>query len=101
MGVARSSDRRPNSKDDWLGTLSGILAAMTSQQFSEPASNVIGVVMAFFSRLLFQIPDATGISPSNATWTVRNARTGDVRKITAASEKEFQERLAVEAFDKR
>jgi hypothetical protein len=62
-------------------------------------SNMMRGVMALLSRLLFQIPDATGVSASNVTWTVRNARTGEVRKITAASDQEFKERLAAQVFD--
>jgi hypothetical protein len=56
-------------------------------------------VWAFFARLLFQTPVADGVTPSPVTWTVRNEQTGETRKITAGSEKEFSERLASRAFD--
>lgn len=61
--------------------------------------NRAGPVMALLARLLFQTPVTDGMAPSRVTWTVRNVRTGEIRKVTAASEKEFSERLAAQVFD--
>ena len=66
---------------------------VVARQTNDPA----GPIMAFLMRLLLIVPEAP--LPSSVTWTVRHVRTGEVRKITAASEKEFSERLAAAAFD--
>jgi hypothetical protein len=56
-----------------------------------------GPIIAFLTRLLFLVPEPP--RPSSVTWTVRHAQTGEVRKITAMSEKQFEERLAASIFD--
>ena len=69
------------------------------QIIEQRTHNRAGPVMAFLARLLFQTPVSEGMTPSRVTWTVRNVRTGEIRKVTALSEKEFSERLAAHAFD--
>ena len=67
------------------------------QVVGRQTNDTAGPIMAFLLRLLVIVPEAP--QPSSVTWTVRHARTGEVRKNTASSEKEFAERLAAAAFD--
>jgi hypothetical protein len=66
-----------------------------SRQTNDPAKGLF----ALLARLLFLLPFDQAPKHSSVTWTVRHVETGEVRAITANSEKEFAERLAVRAFD--
>jgi hypothetical protein len=68
---------------------------MVSRQTNDRVSPLLAVL----ARLLFLQPVDEPPKHSSVTWTVRHVRTGEVRTITADSEKEFAERLAVGAFD--
>ena len=68
---------------------------IVSRQTNDPTRGLF----ALFARLLFFLPFEESPKHSSVTWTVRHVQTGEVRTITANSEKEFAERLAVGAFD--
>jgi hypothetical protein len=68
---------------------------IVSRQTNDPA----GPLFALLTRLLLLLPFDPPPKHSSVTWTVRHVQTGEVRTITANSEKEFAERLAVGAFD--
>jgi hypothetical protein len=68
---------------------------VVSRQTNDPVRPLFAVL----ARLLFLTPVDEPPKHSSVTWTVRHVQTGEVREITASSEKEFAERLAVRAFD--
>jgi hypothetical protein len=68
---------------------------IVSRQTNDPVRPLFAVL----ARLLFLTPVDEPPKHSSVTWTVRHLQTGEVRTITANSEKEFEERLAVGAFD--
>jgi hypothetical protein len=76
----------PGTHGDWL---------IVSRETNDPARPLLAVL----ARLLFLQPVDEPPKHSSVTWTVRHAQTGEVRTITANSEKEFAERLAARAFD--
>jgi hypothetical protein len=66
---------------------------------SRQTNDLVRPLLAVLARLLFLQPVDEPPKHSSVTWTVLHAQTGEVRQITANSEKEFAERLAVRAFD--
>jgi len=50
------------------------------------------------AQLVLGIPDMSPLS-STATWTVRQRATGLIRRVTAQSEQEAKEKIAVGLFD--
>lgn len=72
--------------DDWH---------IVSRQTNDPVSPLFAVL----ARVIFLLPADEPPRHSSVTWTIRHVQTGEVRKITANSEQEFAERLAVRAFD--
>jgi hypothetical protein len=72
--------------DDWH---------IVSCKTNDPA----GPLFALLTRLLLLLPFDPPPKHSSVTWTVRHVQTGEVRTITANSEKEFEERLAAGTFD--
>jgi hypothetical protein len=68
---------------------------IVSRQTNDPVRPLLSVL----ARILFVLSADEPPRHSSVTWTVRHVQTGEVRKITANSEKEFAERLAVGAFD--
>jgi hypothetical protein len=68
---------------------------IVSRQANDPTRGLFAVL----ARLLFLLPFEESPKHSSVTWTVRHVQTGEVRQITANSEKEFAERLAARAFD--
>ena len=67
------------------------------QVVARETNDQAGPIIAFLARLFLVVPESP--QPSSVTWTVRHVQTGEVRKITAMSEKQFEERLAAGVFD--
>ena len=68
---------------------------VVNRQTNDPAKGLF----ALLARLLFLLPFDQAPKHSSVTWTVRHVETGEVRTITADSENEFADRLAVRSFD--
>jgi hypothetical protein len=49
-------------------------------------------------QLLFMVPDTPPVY-STATWTVRQTATGMIRTVTAQSEQDAREKIALDLFD--
>jgi hypothetical protein len=67
---------------------------IVSRRTNEPARHLLSMVL----QIIFIYPEATGFY-SSVTWTVRQTATGVVRKVTARSQQEARDKIALGIFD--
>jgi hypothetical protein len=67
---------------------------IVSRRTNEPARHLLSMVL----QIVFIYPETTGFY-STVTWTVRQTAMGAVRKVTARSEQEARDKIALGMFD--
>ena len=67
---------------------------IVSRRTNEPARHLLSMVL----QIIFIYPETTGFY-SSVTWTVRQTATGVVRKVSARSQQEARDKIALAIFD--